>query len=67
MGLSYCTHSDLEDLFDFLGAPPLGFVKINFDGSVRDGRDGTGYVVRGPNSRLLAAGGHPFLSHRFWE
>lgn len=37
--------------------PPSGSVKVNFDGSVRGGRGGAGFVIRGPDARLLAAGG----------
>lgn len=31
-------------------------MKVNFNGSVRDGRDDVGYVIQGPNTKLLAAG-----------
>ena len=41
----------------FWEPPASRFVKVNFDGSVRDGRDGAGFVIGGPNGRLLVAGG----------
>ncbi|XP_073101236.1 uncharacterized protein [Elaeis guineensis] len=44
--------------------PPSGFVKINFDGSVRNGRGGAGFVIRGPDGRLLTVGGSHSLSFR---
>lgn len=37
--------------------PSLGFVKVNIDGNVRDGKDGAGFIVCGLNARLLAVGG----------
>ena len=49
---------------------PLEFVKINFDGSVRDGRGSASFVIRGPDARLLPAGGsHLFLNllSRIWS
>lgn len=38
--------------------PPPGYLKVNFDGSVRNRKGGAGFVIRGPDSRLVAAGGH---------
>lgn len=43
--------------FDILRAPISGFVKVNFDGSVRNARRGTGFIIRGPNGKLLATRG----------
>ncbi|XP_038979861.1 uncharacterized protein LOC120109984 [Phoenix dactylifera] len=43
--------------------PPPSFLKVNFDGSILQGgeRGGVGFVVRGPNSSVIAAGGfQPF-------
>ncbi|XP_038988624.1 uncharacterized protein LOC120112809 [Phoenix dactylifera] len=39
--------------------PPLSFLKVNFDGSVLDSgmRGGAGFIIRGPHSRVVAAGG----------
>ncbi|XP_038976683.1 uncharacterized protein LOC120107476 [Phoenix dactylifera] len=39
--------------------PPPSFLKVNFDGSVQDGgaQGGAGFVIRGPHSRVVAAGG----------
>ena len=41
----------------FWQPPPSRFVKVNFDGSVRDNSGGIGYVIHSPDGRLLAAGG----------
>nr|XP_010930445.1 uncharacterized protein LOC105051616 [Elaeis guineensis] len=54
--------------------PSSGFVKVNFDGSVRDGRDGSRFVIRDLDSRMLVAGGSPLYetslpyaeSHAVW-
>ncbi|XP_038986517.1 uncharacterized protein LOC120112011 [Phoenix dactylifera] len=39
--------------------PPPSFLKVNFDGSVLDGgrRGGAGFVIRGPSSGVVVAGG----------
>ena len=34
---------------------PLGFIEVNFDGSIRDGKGSVSYVIRGLDARLLAA------------
>lgn len=44
-------------LYSSSGSPPLGFVKVNFDGSVRGALGGAGFVIRDSEGRLLAAGG----------
>ena len=44
----------------FWELPPSEFVKINFDGSIRDGRDGAGYVIRGLDVMLAARSSHLF-------
>lgn len=36
-------------------APLLGFVNINFDGSVKDSWHGASYVIRDLDARLLVA------------
>lgn len=36
--------------------PPLNYSKVNFDGSMRNSRGGVGFVIQGPNSRLVAVG-----------
>lgn len=46
--------------FYLLGAP-IPDLKVNFDGSVMGTFGGTGFVIRGPKSRLVAVGG----SHLF--
>ena len=35
----------------------MGFVKVKFNGSVRDGRGGVGFVIHGLDARLLVTGG----------
>lgn len=35
---------------------PSGFLKVNFDGCVKNTRGGIGFVIQGPDARLLAAG-----------
>lgn len=49
--------NDLEDSFHSIGALILELCKINFDGSMRDSRDGMGYVIRDLDGRLLVVGG----------
>lgn len=44
-------------LFIFLESPPLGFIKVNFDGSIKDAKNSTGYVIRDSEGRLLAIDG----------
>ena len=44
----------MEGSFDFLGASPSRFVKIKFDGNIRNGRDGTDYVIQDLEAKLLA-------------
>ena len=41
--------------------PSFRFVKVNFDGDVRDGRGSLGFVIRDLDLRLLAAGGSSFF------
>nr|XP_010924343.1 uncharacterized protein LOC105047223 [Elaeis guineensis] len=45
--------------WDSLTPPPSEFAKVNFNGSVKDGRDGSGFVIRDPDSWILAARGSP--------
>ena len=47
--------SDPQDSIHFLEALSLGFVKVDFDGSVRNERGGAAFVIHGPDGRLLAA------------
>ena len=47
----------MEEFFDFLRAPPSVFVKVNFNSSLRNGREGVSYVIGGLNARLLATEG----------
>lgn len=35
----------------------MGFVKVNFNGNVRDTTGGTGYVIQSLDNRLLVVGG----------
>lgn len=35
----------------------MGFVKVNFNGSIRDAKGGTGHAIQDPNDRLLATRG----------
>lgn len=35
----------------------MGFVKVNFDGSICDVKDGAKYVIQDSDGRLLVAGG----------
>nr|XP_010914529.2 ATP-dependent DNA helicase Q-like 1 [Elaeis guineensis] len=46
-------------LFISLEPPPFRFVKVNFDGSIRDDRGGSEFVIRDPNLWMLAARGSP--------
>ena len=39
----------------------MGVVKVNFDGNVRDGRGSVRFVIRGPNARMMVAGGYHLL------
>lgn len=41
-------------LFISWESPLLEFVMDNFDGGVRDGKGGAGFVIRDPDARLLA-------------
>lgn len=43
-------------LFISLKLPPLGFIKVNFDGNVKNARGGASYAIQGPDSNLLVAG-----------
>lgn len=36
--------------------PPPKFVKMSFDGSIRDAIDGIGYIIRDSDGMLLVAG-----------
>lgn len=54
-------------LFIFWESPPSGFIKINFDGKVRDGEDGVGFVIQDSDAKLLAARSSHFLSYLSWE
>ena len=36
---------------------PLGHLKVNFAESIRDRKGGASFVIHGPNSRLVVAGG----------
>lgn len=51
----------LGGFFSSLRFPPSRFVKINFNGNVRNGRGGADYVIRDPDAKLLATKG----SHLF--
>lgn len=37
-------------------APPMGYIKINFDGSVKRGEATTGYIIRDFRGRMIKAG-----------
>lgn len=58
-----CVPASIRKVLFMSWEPPLsGFVKINFNGSVRDRSGGVGYVINGPNARLFAVGDHISLS-----
>ena len=44
-----------------LEPPPSRFVKVNFDGNVKYGRGGVGFVIRSSDSKLLAATGYALI------
>ena len=44
-------------LFIIWEPPPPSFLKVNFDGSIRGSRGDATFVIRGPNSRLIATSG----------
>lgn len=54
-------------IFIFWELPLPGFIKLNFDYSVRDIRGGAGYVIQSPDARLLATRGFPLVEPSILE
>lgn len=58
---SLSTHEVIQRVFIFWEPPLLTFLKVNYDGSMMGSYGGAGFMIRGPDSRLVAMEG----SHLF--
>ena len=45
-----------------MGTLLSGFVKVKFDGSIRDEKGGAGFVIRDPDAKLLVVGGVGYMT-----
>ncbi|XP_019701804.1 uncharacterized protein [Elaeis guineensis] len=54
---SHLAYTATHQVFISWEPPPLSYLRVNFDGSIRGRHGETGFVIRGLDSRLIVAGG----------
>lgn len=60
-GSSATTVANRSTVFISWESPPPGFVKVNFDGSVRGRMAGADFVIRDPDGLMMAASGRSLI------